>query len=95
VRSPSPRPGGQRLVVLVGDEPYYAKAGFKRIPKGAHGVRSIRGGAAASCVDLARSGRIGMGPSSGTGRKSPVARMERRYPGRRSRIPLRSMRATR
>jgi predicted N-acetyltransferase YhbS len=23
-----------RLVVLVGDEPYYAKAGFKRIPKG-------------------------------------------------------------
>jgi predicted N-acetyltransferase YhbS len=25
---------GQRLVVLVGDEPYYAKAGFKRIPKG-------------------------------------------------------------
>jgi predicted N-acetyltransferase YhbS len=26
--------GGQRLVVLVGDEPYYAKAGFKRIPKG-------------------------------------------------------------
>jgi predicted N-acetyltransferase YhbS len=25
---------GQRLVVLVGDEPYYAKAGFKRIVKG-------------------------------------------------------------
>jgi predicted N-acetyltransferase YhbS len=25
---------GHRLVVLVGDEPYYAKAGFKRIPKG-------------------------------------------------------------
>ena len=25
---------GYRLVVLVGDEPYYAKAGFKRIPKG-------------------------------------------------------------
>ena len=24
---------GHRLVVLVGDEPYYAKAGFKRIPK--------------------------------------------------------------
>jgi predicted N-acetyltransferase YhbS len=23
-----------RLVVLVGDEPYYARAGFKRIPKG-------------------------------------------------------------
>jgi predicted N-acetyltransferase YhbS len=23
-----------RLVVLVGDEPYYAKAGFKKIPKG-------------------------------------------------------------
>jgi predicted N-acetyltransferase YhbS len=23
-----------RLVILVGDEPYYAKAGFKRIPKG-------------------------------------------------------------
>ena len=23
-----------RLVMLVGDEPYYAKAGFKRIPKG-------------------------------------------------------------
>lgn len=26
---------GARLVVLVGDESYYAKAGFKRIPKGA------------------------------------------------------------
>jgi predicted N-acetyltransferase YhbS len=25
---------GQRLVVLVGDEPYYGRAGFKRIPKG-------------------------------------------------------------
>jgi predicted N-acetyltransferase YhbS len=25
---------GQRLVVLVGDEPFYGKAGFKRIPKG-------------------------------------------------------------
>ncbi len=25
---------GHRLVVLVGDESYYAKAGFKRIPKG-------------------------------------------------------------
>jgi predicted N-acetyltransferase YhbS len=25
---------GHRLVVLVGDEPYYQKAGFKRIPKG-------------------------------------------------------------
>src|SRR5262245_34108107 len=28
------RTKGHRLVVLVGDEPYYAKAGFKRIPKG-------------------------------------------------------------
>src|SRR5580704_11080163 len=28
------RANGHRLVVLVGDEPYYAKAGFKRIPKG-------------------------------------------------------------
>jgi predicted N-acetyltransferase YhbS len=28
------RAKGQRLVVLVGDEPYYEKAGFKRIPKG-------------------------------------------------------------
>ena len=28
------RRGGHRLVVLVGDEPYYARAGFKRIPKG-------------------------------------------------------------
>ncbi len=28
------RAQGYRLVVLVGDEPYYAKAGFKRIPKG-------------------------------------------------------------
>lgn len=26
--------GGQRLVVLVGDEPFYGKVGFKRIPKG-------------------------------------------------------------
>lgn len=25
---------GHRLVLLVGDEPYYGKAGFKRIPKG-------------------------------------------------------------
>src|SRR4029077_16206702 len=25
---------GHRLVVLVGDEAYYAKSGFKRIPKG-------------------------------------------------------------
>ncbi len=29
------RERGHRLVVLVGDEPYYAKAGFKRVPKGA------------------------------------------------------------
>ena len=28
------RARGHRLVVLVGDEPYYAKAGFKRVPKG-------------------------------------------------------------
>jgi predicted N-acetyltransferase YhbS len=26
--------GDHRLVVLVGDEPYYGKVGFKRIPKG-------------------------------------------------------------
>jgi predicted N-acetyltransferase YhbS len=26
---------GHRLVILVGDEPYYARCGFKRIPKGA------------------------------------------------------------
>jgi predicted N-acetyltransferase YhbS len=25
---------GHRLVVLVGDEPYYGKLGFKKIPKG-------------------------------------------------------------
>ena len=25
---------GHRLVLLVGDEPYYSKSGFKRIPKG-------------------------------------------------------------
>ena len=25
---------GHRLIFLVGDEPYYAKAGFKRIPRG-------------------------------------------------------------
>ena len=25
---------GHRLIVLVGDEPYYTKAGFKRIPRG-------------------------------------------------------------
>ena len=25
---------GHRLVVLVGDDPYYGKSGFKRIPKG-------------------------------------------------------------
>jgi predicted N-acetyltransferase YhbS len=28
------RAKGHRLVVLVGDEPYYGKRGFKRIPKG-------------------------------------------------------------
>ena len=28
------RQKGHRLVVLVGDEPYYARVGFKRIPKG-------------------------------------------------------------
>jgi predicted N-acetyltransferase YhbS len=28
------RDKGHRLVLLVGDEPYYARAGFKRIPKG-------------------------------------------------------------
>ena len=28
------RAEGHRLVILVGDEPYYAKCGFKRIPKG-------------------------------------------------------------
>ena len=26
--------GGHQLVLLVGDEPYYGKSGFKRIPKG-------------------------------------------------------------
>jgi predicted N-acetyltransferase YhbS len=28
------REHGHRLVVLVGDEPYYGRSGFKRIPKG-------------------------------------------------------------
>jgi predicted N-acetyltransferase YhbS len=28
------RAKGHRLVILVGDEPYYRKAGFKRVPKG-------------------------------------------------------------
>src|SRR5262245_19686126 len=28
------RAQGHRLIVLVGDEPYYARSGFKRIPKG-------------------------------------------------------------
>jgi predicted N-acetyltransferase YhbS len=28
------RDKGHRLIVLVGDEPYYGRAGFKRIPKG-------------------------------------------------------------
>jgi predicted N-acetyltransferase YhbS len=28
------RARGHRLVVLVGDEPYYSRAGFKRMPKG-------------------------------------------------------------
>jgi predicted N-acetyltransferase YhbS len=28
------RAEGHRLVVLVGDEPYYGRSGFKRIPKG-------------------------------------------------------------
>jgi predicted N-acetyltransferase YhbS len=25
---------GHRLVILVGDEPYYARVGFKRVPEG-------------------------------------------------------------
>jgi predicted N-acetyltransferase YhbS len=28
------REKGHRLVILVGDEPYYARVGFKRVPKG-------------------------------------------------------------
>jgi len=28
------RQKGHRLVILVGDEPYYAKSGFRRVPKG-------------------------------------------------------------
>lgn len=28
------RAAGQRLIVLVGDEPYYSRVGFKMIPKG-------------------------------------------------------------
>jgi predicted N-acetyltransferase YhbS len=28
------RAKGHRLVILVGDEPYYGKCGFKRVPKG-------------------------------------------------------------
>ncbi|MGE3157915.1 MAG: GNAT family N-acetyltransferase [Xanthobacteraceae bacterium] len=28
------RHAGHRLVVLVGDEPYYGRSGFKRVPKG-------------------------------------------------------------
>jgi len=28
------RANGHRLVILVGDEPYYAKCGFKRVPPG-------------------------------------------------------------
>lgn len=28
------RPAGVRLIVLVGDEPYYGKLGFKRVPPG-------------------------------------------------------------
>jgi predicted N-acetyltransferase YhbS len=28
------RRAGHRLVVLVGDEPYYGRSGFKRVPKG-------------------------------------------------------------
>jgi predicted N-acetyltransferase YhbS len=27
------RRAGHRLILLVGDEPYYARAGFKRIPR--------------------------------------------------------------
>ena len=28
------RAGGHRLVILVGDEPYYNRVGFKRVPHG-------------------------------------------------------------
>ena len=60
---------GHRLVLLVGDEPYYGKCGFKRIPKGqaqdagpgrpgaAAGVRTDRGRVQGRVAD--RSGRIG------------------------------------
>ena len=34
------RAQGHRLVVLVGDEPYYARVGFKRVPNGA--IKSAR-----------------------------------------------------
>ena len=30
----SPRAAGIALIVLVGDEPYYARLGFRRIPRG-------------------------------------------------------------
>ena len=29
-----PRPRGHRLVLLVGDEAYYSRVGFKAVPKG-------------------------------------------------------------
>jgi predicted N-acetyltransferase YhbS len=32
------RAGGHRLVILVGDEPYYGRSGFKRVPKGVVGM---------------------------------------------------------
>ena len=59
---------GHRLVILVGDEPYYGKCGFKRVPPGRAIMpgRSIRRGfsspnwpRARSIACRGRSGRIG------------------------------------
>ncbi len=60
---------GHTLVVLVGDEPYYARVGFKRVPRGrvadAGPGRSRRGSwwpswsRAPSRASKARSGRTG------------------------------------
>ena len=48
---------GHRLVLLVGDEPFYGRNGFRRVPRGrvALRVRVLRG---ASCGHVARPGHV-------------------------------------
>ena len=58
---------GHRLVLLVGDEPYYSRVGFKPVPKGR--------------VDHAGPGRLQAPAGRGTGRRRVRGRVRRGPPG--------------